>query len=181
MEFMHSRPDIVRSNTQRWLIAYWHGLRGTDPLPSWHALQPEALAIPPDDLSLTEVVGTGGERFQVRFHGTGVGTLFGNVSCVGKHLDEILPASALPATLAIYRHAVATGAPVYTVSDMRDRSGRIVHYERLLLPFCGNGARVERILASLETVSPEGAFDNDGLMIALPKPPAFALCTTIHC
>src|SRR5262245_48891709 len=53
-----------------------------------------------------------------------------------------------------YRHGVATRLPVYTVSDMRDRTGRIVHYERLLLPFATEGFEVNRILASLETVSP---------------------------
>jgi hypothetical protein len=151
------------------------------PLPTWQGLQPQSLAIPPDDLSLTEVVAANGsERFRICFHGTRVATLYGRTTCVGKCLDEILPAAALPAALATYRHVVATRMPVYTVSDMRDRAGRIVHYERLLLPFCGNGASVERILASLETVSPEGAFDKDGLMTALPKPPAFALCTTIQ-
>jgi len=71
--------------------------------------------------------------------------------------------------------------PVYTISDMRDGTGRIVHYERLLLPFAGAGAAhsVAHVLASLETVSPEGAFDNHGLMTATGRSPAFALCTTI--
>src|SRR5262249_61023408 len=63
------------------------------------------------------------------------------------------PASS-DATLSTYRHVVATRLPVYTVSDMRDRTGRIVHYERLLLPFATEGSEVDRILASLETVSP---------------------------
>ena len=78
------------------------------------------------------------------------------------------------------RHVLASRLPVYTVADMRDPGGRIVHYERLLLPFGQNGIEVDRILASLETVSPEGAFENRGLMNAPPRPPAFALCTTIQ-
>jgi hypothetical protein len=181
MEFMNSRPDIVRSNTQRWLLSHWDELRAATLLPAWHGLKPDALAIPPDDLSLIQVVAANNdERFQIRFHGTRVASLYGRVSCVGKFLDEILPASALPATLAIYCHVVAARAPVYTVTDLRDRAGRIVHYERLLLPFCGSGSGVERILASLETVSPEGEFDNDGLMTSPVRAPAFALCTTIH-
>lgn len=84
------------------------------------------------------------------------------------------------ATLATYNHAVATGLPVYTVSDVRDPTGRIVHYERLLLPFSQDGFEVHRILASLETVSPEGAFETRSLMTSAPKPPTFALCTTIQ-
>ena len=84
------------------------------------------------------------------------------------------------AALSSYRHVLASRLPVYTVADMRDPGGRIVHYERLLLPFGQNGIEVDRILASLETVSPEGAFENRGLMNAPPRPHAFALCTTIQ-
>ena len=84
------------------------------------------------------------------------------------------------AALSSYRHVLASRLPVYTVADMRDPGGRIVHYERLLLPFGQNGIEVDRLLASLETVSPEGAFENRGLMNAPPRPPAFALCTTIQ-
>jgi hypothetical protein len=181
MEFMRSRPDVVRSREQCWLASYWNELRGTAPLPTWTDLQPDALGVPSDDLSITEVVTTdGGERFQIRFHGTRIAELYGRVNCVGKFLDEILPANASQGTLATYLHVVATGCPVYTVSDLRDRAGRIVHYERLLLPFSNGGLRVDRVLASLETVSPEGAFDNQGLMMSPPKAPAFALCTTVH-
>ena len=49
-----------------------------------------------------------------------------------------------------------TRVPVYTVSDMRDPTGRIVHHERLLLPFSTGGAEVDRILASIEAVEPGG-------------------------
>jgi hypothetical protein len=70
--------------------------------------------------------------------------------------------------------------PVYTIADMRDQTGRIVHYERLLLPFGHDGIAVDRILASLEVVSPEGAFENRDLMKAPPSPPAFGLCTLIN-
>jgi len=182
MEFMRSPPDVIRSSTQHWLIGHWQSLRGPAPLPAWQDLRPDTLAIPSDDLSLTKVLpGTDGERFQVIFHGSRVAELYGRrADCIGKCLDEILPASALPGALATYRHVVASQSPVYTVSDMRDSAGRIVHYERLLLPFGSPGSGVERILASLETVSPEGTFITEGLMNSLPRPPAFALCTTIH-
>ena len=45
------------------------------------------------------------------------------------------------AALATYRQVVSTKVPVYTVSDMRDPAGRIVHHERLLLPFSLSGGR----------------------------------------
>jgi hypothetical protein len=64
--------------------------------------------------------------------------------------------------------------------DVIRSDGRIVHFERLLLPFSRGGVAVDRILASLETVSPEGAFDNRDILKSSPKPPAFALCATIQ-
>jgi hypothetical protein len=51
---------------------------------------------------------------------------------------------------------------------------------RLLLPFGQNRGEVGRLLARLEIVSPEGAFENRALMQAPHRPPAFALCTTIN-
>jgi hypothetical protein len=177
---MCSRPDIVRSESQRRLLAYWSAARGAAPLPTWSVLQLDALAVPPDNLSFLDVVATNGNaRFQIKFHGAGIAELYGSMSCVGKFLDEILPSSSSHATLATYRHVVAHRLPVYTISDMRDPSGRIVHYERLLLPFEDGRPGVGRILASLETVSPEGVFETHGLMTATGRSPAFALCTAI--
>jgi hypothetical protein len=62
---------------------------------------------------------------------------------------------------------------------MRDRAGRIVHFERLLLPFGQDGTAVDRVLASIEAVSPEGAFDSRDLMTASASPPAYAFCAVI--
>ncbi len=131
-------------------------------------------------LSFIDVVVTKGEpRFLIRDHGARVAELYGSV-CVGKHLDEILPSSYRAAALATYQHLLAAKVPVYTVADTRDSAGRIVHYERLLLPFGNDGHTVDHIITSIEAVSPEGAFENRGLMAAPHKPPAFALCATIQ-
>ena len=181
MEFMSSLPDVVRSITQRWLLTYWNRLRQDAELPMWQGLEAEELASGLDSLSFQDVVAADGElRFQIRFHGRRIAELYGRADCVGKFLDEILPPSYADAAQVTYREAVKTKLPVYTIADMRDRAGRIVHYERLLLPFTSDGATVNRILASLECVSPEGAFESRDLMQSPPKPPAFALCTTIR-
>lgn len=47
--------------------------------------------------------------------------------------------------------------------DTRDRDGRLVRMERLLRPFGRGGRVVDRILASIETVSREGKFGQRGL------------------
>jgi hypothetical protein len=180
MEFIDSHPDIVRSINQCWLLHYWTRLRGRAALPMWNTVEAEEIAALLDNLSFQDVVGTdGAERFLILFHGTRIAETFGS-NCHGKYLDEILPESYRPAALATYHQVLATRLPVYTIADMRDRAGRIVHYERLLLPFSDDGINTARILASLETVSPQGTFARRDLMKEPPRPPAFALCTTIR-
>ena len=177
---MQSGPDIVRSEHQRWLLQHWSVLRGRARLPIWPGLDANSFAVPFDDLSWTEVIGSdSGPRFRIGFHGKRVAEAYGRTNCVGKFLDDILPAAYRELALSTYRQVVGGELPVYTVSDMRDAAGRIVHYERLLLPFSIGGSEVRRVLASLECSSPEGAFENHDLMTAPARPPAFALCTTI--
>jgi hypothetical protein len=121
MEFISSRPDVVRSINQRWLLNYWNRLRAGAPLPKWQALEAEDLAASLESLSFQDVVGTDGSaRFQIRFHGKRIAELYGRTNCVGKFLDEILPPSYGNAALATYRQAVSSRLPVYTIADMRD-------------------------------------------------------------
>jgi hypothetical protein len=136
-----------------------------------------------DNLLFADVVnGAGASRFMIRFSGARILEYFG-VSCVdqgqGRFLDEVLPAAYRDAALSSFHEAVAARQPVYTIADMRDRAGRIVHFERLLLPLGGDGNAVDRILASIEAVSPEGVFRADDLMMAPAAPPAFAFCGII--
>jgi len=98
----------------------------------------------------------------------------------------------------LYRKAKeqVTHSMVYNYRDRKKRKGdfrqlwiqRInaaarlngMTYNRFIQGLKAAEIEVDRILASLETVSPEGAFENRGLMNAPPRPPAFALCTTIQ-
>jgi hypothetical protein len=181
MEFTQSGPDIIRADSQRWLFDYWASQRGHAPLPIWHGLNASEIAVSFDNLALTEVVGEGSEaRFRLQLHGWRLAKSFGGVECVGLFLDEILPPAYLPSALATYREAMSRKVPVYTVSDMRDPTGKIVHHERLLLPFAVNGSETERILASIEAISPEGPFEIHELMKSPIRPPVIALCTTIQ-
>jgi hypothetical protein len=182
MEFTLSGPDIVRSEHQRWLLNHWAGHRHLAALPVWHGLDVIEVAVPFDDLSYTEVVKENGNlRFRIAFHGSRIAQAYGRSNCVGKFLDDILPPGHQNVAMSTYRQAAEGKLPVYTVSDMRDPAGRIVHYERLLLPFTIAGSETERVLASLESHSPEGHFENSGLMVSPARPPAFALCSLIRC
>lgn len=180
MDFMSSRPDIIRSSSQSRLLSYWDRLRGANALPKWEGFEAEELTAMAESLSIQDVIGTDGSaRFLIRFHGKRIAEAYGSF-CQGKHLDEVLPPLYRDAALATYHRVLKTKLPVYTIADTRDRDGRIVHYERLLLPFSHDGVAIDRILASLETVSPEGAFDNRDVLKSTLKPPAFALCATIQ-
>ena len=181
MEFMQSGPDIVRSDTQRWLLDYWASLRGPGSLPIWRGLNADDFAVPFDNLAWMDVVDVdGAARFRIGFHGPRLAEAFGPIDCIGKFIDDFLPPPYLGAALATYRQVVSSKGPVYTVSDMRDPAGRIVHHERLLLPFSLGGTEAERILASIEAVSPEGPFELRDLMKSPIRPPVIALCTTIQ-
>jgi hypothetical protein len=180
MQFVNSRPDIVQSGSQRWLLSYWDRLRGSAVLPQWPDMHEVEFGDMAASLSYQDVVDDGGgPRFLIRYHGRRISEAYGAI-CLGRFLDEILPLPYREAALATYRQVLATRLPVYTVADTRDRDGRTVHYERLLLPFGRDETRVDRILASLETVSPQGAFDNRELLKSPPKAPTFALCATIR-
>ncbi len=183
MEYVISPPDIVRSINQLWLLKQWMRARGAGRLPSPESLTVEELADISANLLFTDVVNGGATRFFIRFSGPRILEYFG-ASCAnegqGRFLDEVLPAGYRDSALATFREAVAAREPVYTVADMRDRSGRIVHFERLLLPLGRDGTAVDRIIASIEAVSPEGVFDSHHLMTGPSLPPAFAFCTIIE-
>lgn len=180
MQFINSRPDVVRSINQRWLLTFWSKLRTATRLPVWTDVEMSSLSAMSGNLAFFDVVEAKGEaRFLIRFRGTRLDEAFGRAG-QGKFLDEVLPPAYRDAALTTYRQVLASRLPVYTIVDMRDRHDRIVHFERLLLPFSRDGVEIDRILGSFEAVSPEGAFENRGLLQAAHKPPAFALCATIQ-
>jgi hypothetical protein len=183
VEFVISPPDIVRSSNQLWLLKSWMRLRRPGRLPAVDGFLGEEFVGIADNLLLTDVVnGAGAARYLLRFSGTRITEYFG-VSCPsggqGRFLDEVLPAAYRDAALSTFHETVAAREPVYTIADLRDRAGRIVHFERLLLPLSQVGAAVDCVLASIEAVSPEGALENRSLVTASSAPPAFAFCTII--
>ena len=139
---------------------------------------PELAGLSGNLMSADVVRDAGLTRFLVRSCGARVMDYVG-VVCdgQGKFIDEALPPAYRDAALSTFLEVVAAREPVYTIADMRDGAGRIVHFERLLLPLSHDGTSVDRVLASIEAVSPEGAFESRDLMVA--SPPAFAFCAVI--
>lgn len=181
MDFSVARPDVVRAINQRWLLKFWKRHLGALRVPQWQAVEAENLTRMSPNLSFLDVTGRDGvARFTIRFHGVTIGQVYGSTDCRGKALDEIIPPARQAEGLAPYHRVVETGCPVYTIHDITNHEGRVVHYERLLLPFSSDGQTVERILASFEFICADGAFDNRDLMKTQSAPPALRLSATIE-
>jgi hypothetical protein len=181
MQFDVARPDVVRAIHQRWLLKFWQRHLGDHRVPRWQAIEAEDLSHLADNLSFIDVMGERNSlRFQIRFHGRGVGEVFGMADCRGKFLYAGQPEPARSQKLAPYRHAVARGRPVYTIHDIVDRDGRPVQYERLLLPFSSDGNTVDRILTSFEFICEDGTFVRRELMSEPAGLPSLRLSATIE-
>ena len=180
MQFQSARPEIVRAINQRWLLKTWDERRAGHALPSWQKLEGREFAGMMKSLCFSDVVREAGNvRFLMRFHSAWLGELYG-FDCHNQYLDEIPSGAFQDALLATYRHVAKTGLPVFTAVEMQDHGGRPVIYERLLLPFRLDGSTVERILASLEMVSLDGAFEHRNLMRSADTPSSFAVYATIQ-
>ena len=81
----------------------------------------------------------------------------------GRYLDEYLGVRLAPIVMPIYQQCLQCALPVYTVSHVDDATGRIVAYERLLLPFSSSQG-VTHLIASLKTISEDGSFEIKNLM-----------------
>ncbi len=181
MQFAVARPDIVQAINQRWLLKFWERHLGDHRVPQWQAVEAADLTRVSAGLSFLDVFpGDGGLRFQIRFHGPTIATVYGAPDCRGKFLHESRPEPERTQKLAPYRKAVESGRPVYTVHDVTDRNGKLVQYERLLLPFSRDGETVDRILASFEFICEDGAFEGRDLMTSSPIPPALRLSAMIE-
>jgi hypothetical protein len=181
MNFAVARPDVVQAINQRWLLKFWKRHLGAHCIPQWQAEEVESLSRMSKNLSLLEVSGADrGARFMIRFHGATIGQVYGSSDCHGKYLDEIIPSFRRAEGIAPYQQAAEGGCPIYTIHDVTDRNGRVVHSERLLLPFARDGKSVDRILASFEFICPDGDFDADALLRAQTAPPVLRLSAKIE-
>ena len=164
MEFESANPTIIKSIKQRDLLNTWLRLYARKQLlPGVEEYQPERLADELPDLVYATVDTTQQPpRVLIESDGTRMASAFGN-SGKGRYLDDYLGPRLAPIVMPVYYECVARGLPVYTISNVDDSYGRIVAYERLLLPFSQAGD-VTHIIASLKTISEEGGFEIRNLM-----------------
>lgn len=180
MEFRPARPDVIRAINQRWLLKFWkQHLDGTR-VPRWQSVKPDDLASVADHLSLLDVTAGERPRFLIRYHGRLIAPVYGAADARGRHLDEFMPPERRDEALSPYRHAAQNAVPVYTIHDIVDSRQRVVHMERLLLPFALDGQTVDRILAAFEFVCVDGHFDAGAVRSAVVAPPALQLSVFIE-
>lgn len=171
MDFQSAGPSMVKSIKQRDLLNTWLRLYARDQsLPHVAEYQPERLEDElPDLVFFTVETKEQPPRLMIDSDGTRMSTAYGH-SGKGRYLDEYLGARLAPIVMPVYHECISRRLPAYTIANIDDTYGRIVAYERLLLPFSDAG-NVTHIIASLKTISEDGGFEIRNLMRGNDKLP----------
>lgn len=179
MDFESANPSVVKSIKQRDLLNTWLRLYSRDQrMPRVGEYQPERLADElPDLVYYTVDTAQQPPRLTIQSNGTRMSNAYGNTG-KDRYLDEYLGPRLAPIVMPVYYECVARGLPVYTIANIDDVYGRIVAYERLLLPFA-DGDKVTDVVASLKTICGDGGFEIRNLMRGSDALPTPKLCTVI--
>jgi hypothetical protein len=171
LEFDSAQPSVVKSIKQRDLLNTWLRLYARDQsTPLISDYQPERIADElPDLVYYTVDANAQPPRLTIDSDGTRMSSAYGHTG-KGRYLDEYLGARLAPIVMPIYHECIARRLPAYTIANVDDVYGRIVAYERLLLPF-SDGGSVSHIIASLKTISEDGGFEIKNLMRGNDKLP----------
>jgi hypothetical protein len=179
LHFESANPSVVKSIKQRDLLNTWLRLYARDQsLPRIGEYQPSRIEDELPDLVFCTVDTTPEPpRLTIQSDGTRMSSAYGSTG-KGRYLDEYLGARLAPIVMPVYYQCVARRLPAYTIANIDDIYGRIVAYERLLLPF-SDGGNVTHIIASLKTISEDGGFEIKNLMRGNDKLPVPKLGTII--
>lgn len=171
MDFESANPTIVKSIKQRDFLNTWLRLFvRTQTLPRIAEFQPARIEEELPDLVFLKVENAKTPRLIIERDGARLMSAFGN-SGAGKYLDEYLGSKLAPLITPIYHECLKRALPVYTIANVDDTFGRIVAYERLLLPF-SEGSGVTHVIASLKTICEDGGFEIRNLMRGSDSLPA---------
>jgi hypothetical protein len=179
LHFESANPSVVKSIKQRDLLNTWLRLYARDQsLPRIDEYQPSRIEDELPDLVFCTVDTTAElPRLTIQSDGTRMSNAYGSTG-KGRYLDEYLGARLAPVVMPVYYECIARRLPAYTIASIDDIYGRIVAYERLLLPF-SDGGNVRHIIASLKTISEDGGFEIRNLMRGSDKLPVPKLRTII--
>jgi hypothetical protein len=179
LEFESASPSVVKSIKQRDLLNTWLRLYApAQRLPRKEEFQPARIEDELPDLVFLSVEKAIPPQMIIESDGSRMSMAYGHTGR-GRYLDEYLGARLSPLVMPIYYRCIARALPVYSVSNVDDASGRIVAYERLLLPF-SNSDGVTDIIASLKTISEDGTFEIRNLMRGNHALPIYRLRAVIE-
>ena len=180
MEFESANPTIVKSIKQRDLLNTWLRLYAREQsMPRIEEYQPERFADELPDLVFYSVdTAQAPPRLLIESDGTRMSSAYGYTG-KGRYLDDYLGPRLVPVVMPVYYECLRRALPVYTISSIDDIYGRIVAYERLLLPFSQQGGNVTHMIASLKTISEDGGFEIRNLMRGNDALPTAKLRTVI--
>jgi len=178
LEFESANPTIIKSIKQRDLLNTWLRLYArAQLLPRIEEYQPTRIEEELPDLVFLSVETPEPPRLIIERDGARMTSAYGN-SGAGRYLDEYLGIRLAPLIMPIYHECLNRALPVYTIANVDDSFGRIVAYERLLLPFSA-GSGVTHVIASLKTISEDGGFEIRNLMRGNDSLPTVKRCAVI--
>lgn len=138
-------PDALSHETMRFLVEYWHRLRGNDPLPPADAVSPFDLRPALGHIALIEVLDDGWDgRF--RLYGSKIAEVYGR-DMTGRRVSEIDGGNYISQFFrALYRAAWLRREAFFT-HHFPPAHVSVESWQRLALPFCGPDGTVTRFLA----------------------------------
>lgn len=164
MDFDSANPSVVKSIKQRDLLNTWLRLFARERLlPRIEEYQPARLEEELQDLVYYTVdTAKWPPRLTIESDGTRMASAYGHTG-KGRFLEEYVGPRLVPIVMPVYHECIARRLPIYTISNINDNYGRIVAYERLLMPF-SDADNVTHVIASLKTISEDGGFEIRNLM-----------------
>jgi hypothetical protein len=163
LDFESANPTVIKSIKQRDLLNTWLRLYApAQRLPRVEEFQPARIEDELPDLVFLEVENGEPPRLIIDSDGTRMSIAYGH-NGKGRYLDEYLGPRLAPLVMPIYHQCLERALPIFTIANVDDSCGRVVAYERLLLPF-SEGHGVTHIIASLKTISEDGSFEIRNLM-----------------
>jgi hypothetical protein len=178
VKFESTKPSIVKSIKQRDLLNAWLRLyAGTQLAPAIDDYHPERLREELADLVYYSVDPVQQPpRLTIQSNGTRISEAYGQTG-KGRYLDEYVGVRLAGLVMPVYHQCVTRKLPVYSICELDDIHGRVVAYERLLLPFA-QGHGVSHVIASVKTISLDGGFEIRNLMRG-DEVPRIKFCSVI--
>ena len=173
MDFQSAPPSIIKSVKQRDLLNAWLRQYVKDKKPTLVGYTPDRLAEEKRDLVYYKVfAGEAGPRFMIDSEGSRLAQGYGRVNegNKGTWLDDYLGPQLLPIVLPVYVECATRGLPIYTITKIEDVRGHKIDYERLMLPFFGEG-RLSDIVISGKLITEASRFELDNMFRVRDKPP----------